>query len=206
MVRYERYIYEPELITAILDQCEIVTVGFMDKENAYVVPMNYGYRATEDRLFLYLHTGKTGYKLKLIEKNPKVCCSFFAWQNFPDCPYRGRVHDFMSVMAFGRIRKLDLETESEHFKAGLQALFKKYHRSGCKNPKGMKAINIYVIECDWNDVTGKSEHPIRKPEDAVFGDVHLLPENHTPYEEADLYKFRKDCLKSSEYLQYVEKT
>ena len=76
MVRYERYVYEPQLITAILDQCEIVSVGFQDKKNAYVVPMNYGYRSTEDRLRLYVHTGKTGYKLKLIEENNRVCCSF----------------------------------------------------------------------------------------------------------------------------------
>lgn len=49
MVRYDRYVYEPEIITAILDICPIVLVGFQDKNNAYVLPLNYGYAVTEEK-------------------------------------------------------------------------------------------------------------------------------------------------------------
>lgn len=204
MVRYERYVYEPELIAAILDQCEIVSAGFMDQENAYVVPMNYGYRATEEGLRIYVHTGKTGYKLKLMEKNDRVCCAFYSWQNFPDHPYRGRVHDFMSVMAFGRIKRIDPDAQKEEFKEGLKALFEKNQRTGCKNPKGIAGIHIYVIACDWNDVTGKSEHPLRRPEDAVFKDVRRLPEDERPYEDDDLYEKRDTHIRKSQYLGYTD--
>lgn len=203
MVRYERYVYEPELISAILDMCPVVHVGFQDMNNAYVVPMNYGYAATKDKLLIFVHTGKEGYKLRLIEKNPVVCCSFSAWMNFPDHPYKGHVHDFRSVMAFGKIRMIDLATEPQACREALQALFRKTHRTGCKNPKGMKAINMYVIECDWADVSGKSEIPLRKPEDAPFVDVYNVPQDDTPYEDSDLYELREDKIRNRRYLGYL---
>lgn len=204
MVRYDRYVYEPELITAILDICEVVHLGLMDKENAYVVPMNYGYAATKKKLLIFVHSGKAGYKLKLIEKNPKVCCTFSAWLNHPDRPYKGHVHNFRSVMAFGTMRLIDLETEPDYCKEALQALFKKTNRTGCKNPKGLGAVNMYVIECDWADVSGKTETPVRKPEDVPFVDVYNVPEDNEPYEDSDLFETRKDQIRSRRFLGYLD--
>ncbi len=203
MVRYDRYVYDHDLITAILDICPIVTIGFQDKECPYVVPANYGYGVTKEKLLIFIHTAKEGYKLKLIEKNPLVCLSFSAWINFPDRPYKGHVHDFRSVMAFGKIRLVDLKTEPDHCREALQALFKKNHRTGCKNPKGIKAINMYVIECDWEDVSGKTETPVRKPEDVPFVDVYHVPEDNEPFDISDLLETREDIIKNKKYLGYL---
>jgi len=204
MVRYERYFYEPELITAVLDECDIANVGLMDKENAYVVPLNFGYKATEDKLYIYMHSGKTGYKLRLIENNPRVCLSFWTWQNFPDKPYKGKVHDFASVMAFGKIRVASLETEPEVCKEALKSIFVKTGRSGCKNPKGIRAIDMIVVECDWEDVSGKAEHPVRKPEDVKLPDVHNLPEDDTPWDYGDLCDTKEDKIRNRRYLGYLK--
>lgn len=204
MVRYERYVYDHDIITAILDLCEIVHVGFMDKNNAYVVPMNYGYGVTKDKLLIFVHTGKEGYKLKLIKNNPNVCLSFAAWRNYPDHPYKRHVHDFRSVMAFGKIHMIELDKEPEYCKTALQALFKKTHRSGCKNPKGIKAINMYVIECNWEDVSGKTEIPVRRPEDVPFVDVYNVPEDNEPYDDTDLYLTREDNIKNKNFLGFLD--
>lgn len=204
MVRYERYVYDPDIISAILELCEIVHVGFQDKKCAYVLPMNYGYAVTEEKLLVFIHSAKTGYKLKLIENNPNVCLSFSAWRNFPDRPYKGHVHDFRSVMAFGKMRLINMNEEQDYCREALQALFKKTHRSSCKNPKGMKAINMYVIECEWRDVSGKTETPVRSPEDVPFVDVYNMPEDLEPYEEDDLYITRKDEVRNKSYLGFLD--
>lgn len=204
MIRYDRYVYEPEIITAILDICETVTVGYQDKECPYLIPMNYGYGVTEDKLLIFVHSAKEGYKLKLMEHNPLVCLSFHAWRNFPDREYKGHVHDFRSVMAFGKIRLIDLATEPKYCKEALQKFFKKNNRTGCKNPKGMKAINMYVIECDWEDVSGKTETPVRTPEDVPFIDVYNVPEDNEPYDISDLLRDREDRIKNKRYLGFLE--
>ncbi|WP_298016549.1 pyridoxamine 5'-phosphate oxidase family protein [uncultured Dysosmobacter sp.] len=204
MLRYEQFVYDPAVISAILDQCEIVHIGFQDRRNAYVVPMCYGYTATEENLLIFIHTAKEGYMLKLIEKSPLVCCSFAAWRNFPDRPYKGHVHDYRSVMAFGRIRKMDLDAEPEACDAALQALFCKTHRKDCKNPKGIAGMNMYMITCDWQDVSGKTETPVRCPEDVPFPDVYGVPEDNTPYDITDLLSERPDEIRNKRYLGYLD--
>lgn len=202
MLRHEQFVYEPAIITAILDQCEIVHIGFQDLRNAYVVPMCYGYAATKDKLLIFIHTGKEGYTVKLLEKEPVVCCSFAAWRNFPDRPYKGHVHDYRSVMAFGKARKLDLDTEPSRCDAALQALFQRTHRVDCKNPKGIAGMYLYAIECDWQDVSGKTETPVRCPEDVPFVDVYAVPEDQTPYDISDLLAQRPNQVHNKRYLGY----
>lgn len=203
MLRYQQFVYDPAIITAILDLCEIVHVGLQDRRNAYVVPMCYGYAATEEQLLIFIHTGKEGYTLRLLEENPVVCCSFAAWRNFPDRPYKGHVHDYRSVMAFGRARRLDMDAEPQRCDAALQALFQKTDRVDCKNPKGMAGMNMYVIECDWQDVSGKTETPVRTPEDVPFPDVHALPEDHEPYDISDLLVRCPNELRNKRHLGYL---
>ena len=204
MVRYDRYVYDHDIITAILELCDIVTVGFQDRKCPYLIPMNFGYDVTEKKLLIFVHCAKEGYKLKLIKNNPTVCLSFSAWRNFPDRPYKGHVHDFRSVMAFGEIRLVDLETEPEYFKNALQALFRKNRRTGCKNPKEIEAINMYVIECNWEDVSGKTETPVRKPEDVPFVDVYNVPEDNELYDISDLFRAREDKIRNKKFLGYLD--
>ena len=203
MVRYERYVYEPEIIAAILELCPVVHIGFQDRDNAYVVPMNYGYTAG-DKLRIYVHTAKEGYKLRLIERNPVVCCSFAAWRNFPDHPYKDSVHDFRSVMAFGEMRRLDPAAEPQACREAMQALFRHTGRTRCLNPKGVQAIHLFVIQCDWADVSGKTESPVRRPEDVPFPDVRNLPPDDTPYDDSDLCLLREDRIRNRRHLGFLE--
>lgn len=204
MVRYDRYVYDHDVIAAILELCDVVHVGFQDKDNAYVVPMNYGYEVTKDKLLIYVHSSKEGYKQKLIARNPRVCLSFAAWINYPDRPYKGQYHDFRSVMAFGILRKLDLASDTEACKNAMQAIFKKTRRVGCKNPKGVGAIDLFVIECSWDDVSGKAECPVRTPADVPMADPYHLPEDLTPYDNSDLLVTRENKVKNRSFLGYLD--
>ena len=203
MLRYEQLVYDHAVITAILDLCDIVHIGFQDKQTAYVVPMCYGWAADDRRLSIFIHTAKEGYTRMLLESEPVVCCSFAAWRNFPDRPYKGHVHDYRSVMAFGRARYLGPEREPEACAAALQALFRKTRGVDCKNPKGIAGMDMYAIECDWQDVSGKTETPVRRPEDVPFPDVYGLPEDHEPYDVGDLLAERPNEIRNKRYLGYL---
>lgn len=65
MRRFESQIHDRKIITAILDQIQIVTVGINDGDYPYVVPLSFGYEATEEKLLVYVHCAREGHKVDL---------------------------------------------------------------------------------------------------------------------------------------------
>lgn len=87
MTRREREVTDINKILEILDKSKVVRLGLVDGDEAYVVPMNYGYTYENEKLTLYLHGARRGRKLDLMRANPKV---FFEM----DCdivPFEGEV-------------------------------------------------------------------------------------------------------------------
>ena len=204
MDRYDRYVYDHDIITAILDMCPVMYRGLQDKNNAYVIPMNYGYLKTEDKLILIIHTpNDCGYKRRLIENNPVACCTFAAWANHPDRPYKGLYHDYRSVMAFGKMRKINYRDPNEPCRDAMKALFANNHRTRCVDPGTMVRIDLYAIECDWEDVSAKTESPVRSVEDVPFVDWYNVPEDNERYDISDLKAEREDRVKNRRYLGYL---
>lgn len=72
ITRREREITDIEQIRKILDKSMIVHIGLVDKDEPYVVPMNYGYTLIDGKLCIYLHGALEGRKLELMRANPKV--------------------------------------------------------------------------------------------------------------------------------------
>lgn len=102
MTKREREITDIQEILAILDKCKVVHIGLVDKDQPYIVPMNYGYTYENGQLTLYLHGAKKGYKYDLIQANPKVCfemeCDTMPFEGKVACQY-GMVYS--SVMGKG---------------------------------------------------------------------------------------------------------
>lgn len=87
LTRRELEVTDLNEIVKILDKCKVLHLGLVDGDEPYVVTMNYGYTMKEGTLTLYLHSATKGYKLDLMQQNPKV---FFAM----DCdvtPFEGEV-------------------------------------------------------------------------------------------------------------------
>ena len=87
MTRREREVTDINEIIRILDKAKVLHLGLVDGDEAYVVPMNYGYTMDNGRLTVYLHGARRGRKLDLIRANPKV---FFEM----DCditPFEGEI-------------------------------------------------------------------------------------------------------------------
>jgi hypothetical protein len=100
MYHADREIRDKEIIKAILDMCDVISVGFFDDEYPYVLPVNFGYEYEDDLVF-YTHHAVKGYKNKLVENNPKVCVTTYKFIDRIINEYDNSSHDFRSVMAFG---------------------------------------------------------------------------------------------------------
>lgn len=108
MTRREREVTDINKILEILDKAKVVHLGLVDGDEAYVVPMNYGYTYENDKLTLYLHGARRGRKIDLMKQNPKV---FFEM----DCdivPFEGEVAckygiTYSSIMGKGRAEILE---------------------------------------------------------------------------------------------------
>jgi hypothetical protein len=71
MRRFDREITNKKDILKILDDSMVMRVGFIDNEEVYIVPVNFGYKY-DDKLELYLHGANQGRKYDLLLNNPKV--------------------------------------------------------------------------------------------------------------------------------------
>lgn len=91
MTRREREVTDINKILEILDKAKVVHLGLVDGDEAYVVPMNYGYVYENDKLTLYLHGARRGRKLDLIRQNPKVFfemdCDIVPFEGDVACKY-----------------------------------------------------------------------------------------------------------------------
>lgn len=56
----------------IIHEADVCYVGFVDKDQPYVLPFNFAYRDNQ----VFLHSDNIGYKIELIRQNPKVCINF----------------------------------------------------------------------------------------------------------------------------------
>lgn len=74
MRRKDREVTDFNEIIKIVEECDILRIGLADGEYPYIVPVNFAYTVSEDRLCFYIHGAMAGRKYELLQKNP--CCSF----------------------------------------------------------------------------------------------------------------------------------
>ena len=107
MPKKKRTIFKEAEIESVIKQSVCCFIGMVDENNnPYVLPFNFGYH---DKC-IYLHSGNTGKKIDILNKNKRVCVVFsighdLSWQN-PDvaCSY---IMSYKSVMCHGRVEFID---------------------------------------------------------------------------------------------------
>jgi nitroimidazol reductase NimA-like FMN-containing flavoprotein (pyridoxamine 5'-phosphate oxidase superfamily) len=72
MRRKERQITDVSQITDFILSEQILRVGFQDKDDIYIVPVNYGFIIEDEKYVFYFHGAKAGRKYELAKLNPKV--------------------------------------------------------------------------------------------------------------------------------------
>lgn len=152
MTRREREVTDPKEQKRILDTCKIVHLGLVDKGMPYIVPMNYGYEFEGDKLVLYMHCGKVGYKLDVIRENPVCCfemeCNVLPFPGDVACQY-GTAYE--SLMGRG---KASIIEDVEEIKRDLSIFMK------CQTGKDFefndKMVSaVYIIKIQVDEYTAK---------------------------------------------------
>ena len=69
MRRSDKLINDTEVIEQILNESSICRIAFSVDGEAYIVPVNYGYKDNK----LYIHSAPEGQKIDFIKKNNRVC-------------------------------------------------------------------------------------------------------------------------------------
>lgn len=124
MRRFDKEITDPGIIHEILNRAEICRIGLTDGDEAYIVPMNFGF---EDGI-LYFHSAPKGRKMELLTKNNRVSFEITydheVIKGEAPCQWTAR---YRSVMGSGTIEILD---DPESKKTGLTVIMRKYGASG----------------------------------------------------------------------------
>ena len=72
MRRKDREVIDFEEVTAVINACECCRLGFVDGNEAYIVPLNFGFEIKNEKFILYFHCAKEGRKIDLIPKQETV--------------------------------------------------------------------------------------------------------------------------------------
>jgi uncharacterized protein len=124
MRRFDKEIKDTAIIEEILHRSELCRIGLLDGNEAYIVPLNYGYADG----FLYFHSAPVGRKIDLIRKNNKVSFEITFLSEIltgeKPCNWTSR---YRSVMGTGTIEILD---DRESKISGLDIIMLKYGAEG----------------------------------------------------------------------------
>ena len=72
MRRKDRAVTDRAQILDILSRCHCCRLGFQDKEEVYIVPLNFGYTESDGHLTLYFHSARQGRKIDLIARTHRA--------------------------------------------------------------------------------------------------------------------------------------
>jgi uncharacterized protein len=124
MRRADRELKTNEEIIDVLDSGKIIQIAFIDKNEPYIVTLNYGYVLENEKIRLYFHSANEGRKIDCIKNNPNVCFSISICDPFVQgekaCNYGMK---YRSVVGYGRIRIVESNEERLN---GLNILMKQY--------------------------------------------------------------------------------
>ncbi|MGM9661972.1 MAG: pyridoxamine 5'-phosphate oxidase family protein [Oscillospiraceae bacterium] len=73
MRRNDRAVTDEAAIDAIIRDCDCCRLGFVDGEEAYVVPVNFACVQEDGRRVFYIHGAQEGRKAELVRKNGRCC-------------------------------------------------------------------------------------------------------------------------------------
>ncbi len=151
MRRKDREVTDKAKIDDIIRRCTCCRLGFYDKGEVYIVPLNFGCSVKDDKYVLYFHGAKEGRKMELISENPQVGFEM-------DTDYKLITSDvacgctvrFQSIIGKGTV---SLVTDSEEKRLGLSVLME--HNTG-KREWSFDDAMVEEVAVFKLDITGLS--------------------------------------------------
>lgn len=128
MRRKDREVTDYQKMLGILDACDCCRIGLVDGEEAYIVPLNFGYEEENGQITLYFHGAGEGRKIDLIRKQKLVTFEMDTKHELVEgttaCSYS---YLYQSVMGKGRIELIQDHAEKAH---GLDVVMSHYSKVG----------------------------------------------------------------------------
>lgn len=126
MRRKDREITDAAKINDIISRCTCCRIGFLDEDEVYIVPLNFGFEIKNSTYTFYFHGAKKGRKIDLLQKNPRVGfemdTNYALIESNSACGHAAR---FQSVIGNGVASLIEDIGEKKH---GLSLLMK--HNTG----------------------------------------------------------------------------
>ena len=131
MRRKDREITDKQKIDEIIRGCHCCRLGFCDQGEVYIVPLNFGFVATETGGTFYFHGAKAGRKYQLLQASPMVSFELDReyWLTGGEVACDYACH-FQSVMGRGRAAIITEEAEKlAALKALMDQAVSHHHRN-----------------------------------------------------------------------------
>jgi len=152
MFKKEKEIFDVDVMYDVLKKGQYATIALAEKNEPYIVTMNYGY--DEDKKALYFHSGLKGLKLEILSQNPRVCTTVMEDHGYKmdECS-----HAYRSVVFLGT---LSVVQELEEKKYGMEVLFRHLET----NPDPIRERNfkterdyskVNILRLNIEEITGK---------------------------------------------------
>lgn len=193
MRRSERKISNFKEIIDVVNRCEILRLGMVDREGkAYIVPLSFGFEVVKNNIIFYFHSAKEGRKMEILRRNPLVCFEMEAQTGFISnklaCRWSAR---FETVMGEGRVHFItDVSEKEQAFRTIMKC--NGYEGEPTFNPEILARTEVCRIEvCEFS---GKRNLGIEK---AKTSDI---PEIITVWESS--VKATHDFLKPEDFEFY----
>ena len=148
MRRKERQVTDVSQIKDFILSEQILRVGFHDKDDIYIVPVNYGFIIEDEKYVFYFHGAKAGRKYELAKKTPNVGFeidgNYSLIEGQEACDYSAT---FQSVIGTGTLSLVD--DNADKIK-GLNAIMKQttskndWHYSN----EMLEAVAIFRLDVD----------------------------------------------------------
>ena len=140
-------------ILAILNKCEVMRIGLCVDNQPYIVPMNFAYEVTEEKVSIYFHCASEGRKLRMISKNSNVCfeadCSYKTLEAELACEWSA---EFQSVIGEGQIAVV---TDPSQKVAALDLIMKQHGFMGKPSYRSQAVDAITILKISVTSITGK---------------------------------------------------
>ncbi|MCT4603146.1 MAG: pyridoxamine 5'-phosphate oxidase family protein [Marinifilum sp.] len=148
MRRKEKEISNKNLLNEILIQSNMCRLAIHDTPYPYIVALNYGYADNA----LFIHCAKEGKKIKLLEKNNKVCFQIDIGSEIikhtESCQWTTK---YRSIVGIGEVELID---DFDQKTLGLDVIMN--HSGKADNTYNSKAVDkVLILKVNIKEISGK---------------------------------------------------
>ena len=145
--RKDKEVTDSREIEEIIKKAIVCRLGLVDGDEAYIVPVNFGY----EKNVIYFHSALEGRKIELIKRNDKVCFEIEADVRIEKNDKSECSTKYRSVIGMGRAHILE---SAEGKVRGLKAIMRQC-AGGEYSFSEEKWASVLVVEIKIESITGK---------------------------------------------------